>query len=86
MAGGGGEGKTEGGEKKQFFALLGDRSSYSYLFIVVESFIFHRTKDTYVLKRQIWLKLVNLRNQESRAHYPLETFLQFYQAISSMIL
>ena len=70
MAGGGGEGKTEGGEKKLFFALLGDRSSYSYLFIVVESFIFHRTKDTYVL----------------RAHYPLETFLQFYQAISSMIL
>lgn len=46
VAGGGGEGKTEGGEKKQFFALLGDRSSYSYLFIVVESFIFHRTKDT----------------------------------------
>ena len=46
MAGGGGEGKTEGGEKKRFFALLGDRSSYSYLFIVVERLTFHRTKDT----------------------------------------
>ena len=46
MASGGGEGKTEGGEKKRFSALLGDRSSYSYLFIVVESFIFHGTKDT----------------------------------------
>ena len=46
MAGGGGEGKTEGGEKKRFFALLGDGSCYSYLFIVVETFIFHRTKDT----------------------------------------